>query len=280
MSPKITCVIAVGRGLLERAGERRVVGLPRAAAGDAGAGRAVRPAPSRTSGRRPCDRLRPASSSNIVIIATTSYARARAVQRRAAVLAAAPRDRARGGRAQWPPTRTVMPMRTARGSAGYPATASNVASNAFSTVEVRAQARVNLVRPAEVELLVRRIHILVRQQHRVAEELVGQERAVVALADEVAGQRRPAPSASRRTTTRLPEFAGRRNGRSPTSGEYCPIGMPGNAGLTAGLSAPLLNDSVTVGVEVRVRAEDSDRGRPPPRPTVSTPLDLFDCEFT
>ena len=42
-----------------------------------------------------------------------------------------------------------------------------------------------------------------------------------------------------------PECVGRRNGRSPTSGEYWPIGMPGNAGLMAGASTPPLNDSVT-----------------------------------
>ena len=42
-----------------------------------------------------------------------------------------------------------------------------------------------------------------------------------------------------------PEFAGRRNGRSPTSGENWPMGMPGNAGFSAGNNAPLPNDSVT-----------------------------------
>ena len=47
-------------------------------------------------GRRPCDRLRAASSSNIVTIATTSNEIAGALQRGAAVLAAAPRHRRPG----------------------------------------------------------------------------------------------------------------------------------------------------------------------------------------
>ena len=42
-----------------------------------------------------------------------------------------------------------------------------------------------------------------------------------------------------------PECVGRRNGRSPTSGENCPIGTPGKAGLKAGASTPPLKDSVT-----------------------------------
>src|SRR5436190_11436748 len=79
--------------------------------------------------------------------------------------------------------------------------------------------------------------------------------------------------------TTLPEFAGLRNGRFPTRGEYWPIRMPGNAGFTAGASAPLPNDLVTTAS--RYEYEPSTLTRATfASPESSTPLDLFDCEFT
>src|SRR5207253_11283143 len=46
------------------------------------------------------------------------------------------------------------------------------------------QPRMNLVRSAHVEFLIRRVHVVVRQQHRGAEERIAQQRAVVPLRSE------------------------------------------------------------------------------------------------
>src|SRR5262249_61795625 len=56
-------------------------------------------------------------------------------------------------------------------------------------LHVPLQAWVKQVRAAEVELLVGGIQIVIRQQHRRAEELVAQKRAVVLLPEEVTGKR-------------------------------------------------------------------------------------------
>src|SRR5258706_5224337 len=79
--------------------------------------------------------------------------------------------------------------------------------------------------------------------------------------------------------TRLPELAGRRNGRLPMSGEYWPILIVGNAGLTAGLRTPLLNDFVTT-ASTYVYAPRI-RSRPIFASAESSrPLDVLDWELT
>ena len=74
-------------------------------------------------------------------------------------------------------------------------------------------------------------------------------------------------------------FAGRRNGCCPSSGLKLPIGIPGNAGLNDGVSAPLESDSVTVAFECVNDA--ANRTRPTcASAEVSTPFAVNDCELT
>src|SRR5438034_2236633 len=78
--------------------------------------------------------------------------------------------------------------------------------------------------------------------------------------------------------SRLPVFAGRRNGRWPTSAVKPPIGMPGNKGLTCGVTE-LLRDVVTTAS--RYVYEPATRTRPNiASADISTPFALNDWEFT
>ena len=77
-----------------------------------------------------------------------------------------------------------------------------------------------------------------------------------------------------------PECGGRRNGRAPTSGENCPIGMPGNVGLIAGLSTPPDSDSVTSASRYVYEAMTRTERATAASNVVSTPCALNDCELT
>src|SRR5215813_3044246 len=80
-------------------------------------------------------------------------------------------------------------------------------------------------------------------------------------------------------TNRLPVFAGRRNGCWPSNGLKLPIGMPGNAGLNDGVSAPLDSDFVIVAS--RCVYEAANRTRPTcASAEVSMPFAVNDWEFT
>src|SRR5262245_65375271 len=78
-------------------------------------------------------------------------------------------------------------------------------------------------------------------------------------------------------TSNVPEFAGRRNGRAPRSGEYAPIATAGNAGLND-VDAPnafvtsasrYVYDPLTRTLLPAIASNDA-----------SIPCALNDCEFT
>src|SRR6185436_16697342 len=75
----------------------------------------------------------------------------------------------------------------------------------------------------------------------------------------------------------VPEFAGRRNGRAPTSGENAPIGTPGNDGLNdvdalkafVTSASRYVYDPLTRRLLPAIASNDA-----------SIPCALNDCEFT
>src|SRR5262245_26880211 len=80
-------------------------------------------------------------------------------------------------------------------------------------------------------------------------------------------------------TNTFPVLAGRRNGCWPSNGLKLPIGMPGNAGLNDGVSAPLESDFVIVALKC-VNDAANRRRLTCASADISTPFEVNDCAFT
>ena len=158
-----------------------------------------------------------------------------------------------------PPSVTVTPVRALARQRRESEGSRRTLIEQVLDADIPTDPRHDPVRPAEIDLLIRRVEVVVRQQHRVAEIPIDVNVLSSALPAKYpasatcAGPLRP-------STSRLPRFDGRLNGAAPTSGPYAPIGMFGKRRVERRRQRAARERLRHLGVQVGVRTDDRTIG--------------------